>query len=110
MTGSDADRRFSGDPDEPLVGPTRDDEAGTGRERADPGEAQPDAASAKKRASAGPELEDRLRRALADADNTRKRCEQRVAESRSAERVRVCAAWLPIVDNLELALEHADGD
>lgn len=56
------------------------------------------------------DLEDRLRRALADADNARKRCERQVADSRSAERARVAAAWLPVVDNLERALEHAGGD
>ncbi len=56
------------------------------------------------------DLEDRLRRALADADNARKRCEQRVTDSRSDERARTSLAWLSIVDNLERALEHADDD
>jgi molecular chaperone GrpE len=53
------------------------------------------------------ELEDRLRRALADTDNLRKRCARDVERERAAERARVAAAWLPIVDNLELALQHA---
>jgi molecular chaperone GrpE len=56
------------------------------------------------------DLEDRLRRALADADNMRKRCERQVVDARVDERARVAAAWLPIVDNLERALEHADAD
>jgi molecular chaperone GrpE len=56
------------------------------------------------------DLEDRLRRALADADNMRKRCERQVVDARADERSRVAAAWLPIVDNLERALEHADAD
>lgn len=56
------------------------------------------------------DLEDRLRRALADADNMRKRCERQVVDARGDERARVAAAWLPIVDNLERALEHADAD
>jgi molecular chaperone GrpE len=56
------------------------------------------------------DLEDRLRRALADADNMRKRCERQVADARADERVRVAAAWLPVVDNLERALEHADAN
>ncbi len=56
------------------------------------------------------DLEDRLRRALADADNMRKRCARQVVEAREDELSRVAAAWLPIVDNLELALEHADSD
>jgi molecular chaperone GrpE len=55
-------------------------------------------------------LEDRLRRALADADNARKRCERRVVDARTEERTRVSAAWLSIVDNLERALEHAEAD
>jgi len=56
------------------------------------------------------DLEDRLRRALADVDNIRKRCERQVADSRADERARVAATWLPIVDNLERALEHANAD
>jgi molecular chaperone GrpE len=55
-------------------------------------------------------LEDRLRRALADADNARKRCERLVVESRADERARVASEWLPIVDNLERALEHAGAE
>jgi molecular chaperone GrpE len=54
------------------------------------------------------ELEDRLRRALADMDNLRKRCARDIERERAAERARVAAAWLPIVDNLELALQHAE--
>jgi molecular chaperone GrpE len=53
------------------------------------------------------QLDQRWRRAVADADNMRKRCARQVAEERSAERDRVAAEWLPVVDNLERALEHA---
>ncbi len=58
------------------------------------------------------ELEDRWRRPAAELENVRKRCTRQVAEERWAERTRVAAAWLPVVDNLERALEHAppDGD
>jgi molecular chaperone GrpE len=56
------------------------------------------------------ELEDRLRRALADADNARKRCARQIAEAQADERSRVTATWLSIVDNLDRALEHADAD
>jgi molecular chaperone GrpE len=56
------------------------------------------------------ELEDRLRRALADAENARKRCERLVADARTDERARVASEWLPIVDNLERALEHAGAE
>jgi molecular chaperone GrpE len=56
------------------------------------------------------ELENAWRRALADLDNARKRHARELRHEAEAERRRVCLAWLPVVDNLELALEHADGD
>jgi molecular chaperone GrpE len=52
------------------------------------------------------ELEDRWRRALADADNLRKRAARESAVQRDDERARVAAEWLPVLDNLDLALEH----
>jgi molecular chaperone GrpE len=56
------------------------------------------------------ETEDRLRRALADLDNLRKRYHRELARERDVERRRVAAELLPIVDNLERALEHAGPD
>jgi molecular chaperone GrpE len=56
------------------------------------------------------ELEDRLRRVLADMDNMRKRYERELARERAAERARVAKLWLPVVDDLERALEHAGAD
>lgn len=56
------------------------------------------------------ELEDQRRRALADLDNMRKRFGREVERERAAERARVAASWLPVVDHLELALEHAGVD
>lgn len=56
------------------------------------------------------ELEDQWRRALADFDNLRKRVARESTTQRDAERARVAAQWLPVVDNLDLALEHADDD
>jgi molecular chaperone GrpE len=53
------------------------------------------------------ELEDRWRRALADLDNLRKRYERDSTHQRGRERAEVAAAWLPVVDHLELALAHA---
>ena len=53
------------------------------------------------------ELEDRWRRALADLDNLRKRYERESAQQRARERAQVAAAWLPVLDHLELALAHA---
>lgn len=56
------------------------------------------------------ELDDRWRRAMADLDNLRKRHAVELTRVREAERARVAAAWLPVLDNLELALAHADAD
>ena len=77
-----------------------------GPDRAEP--APPEAAEAAEAELA--ELEDRWRRALADLDNLRKRYARELAREREAERARVAAAWLPVLDNLERALEHASGD
>lgn len=56
------------------------------------------------------ELEDRWRRTAADLDNMRKRHARELERERSAERRRVAAAFLPVLDNLELALAHAGSD
>jgi molecular chaperone GrpE len=56
------------------------------------------------------ELTDRWRRALADLDNLRKRYARELPREREAERAKVAAAFLPVVDNLELALAHAGAD
>lgn len=56
------------------------------------------------------DLEDRWRRALADLANLRKRVARDVAAQRAEERVRVAAELLPVLDNLDLALEHAESD
>ncbi|MFK4098499.1 nucleotide exchange factor GrpE [Streptomyces sp. NPDC019531] len=53
------------------------------------------------------DLEDRWRRALADLDNLRKRHARELERERAAERARTAAAFLQVIDNLELALSHA---
>ncbi|HZX04367.1 nucleotide exchange factor GrpE [Kribbella sp.] len=53
------------------------------------------------------ELEDRWRRAVAELDNFRKRTAREAERQREDERARVSRRWLPVVDNLELALDHA---
>ena len=68
-----------------------------------------DAGLAQARAQAQ-EMEDRWRRALADLDNYRKRVARDLESQRQQERTRVAAEWLPVLDNLELALEHASAD
>ncbi|MDN3358115.1 nucleotide exchange factor GrpE [Actinomadura sp. DC4] len=69
-----------------------------------PGPAETDAAT---RIS---ELEDRWRRALADLDNCRKRAARALEEERGAARAWTSAQSLPVLDNLERALEHAEAE
>src|ERR1700730_13799656 len=73
-----------------------------------PGQAAPETVSAHmpELEAACKESEERWRRALADADNMRKRFERELQRLRADERARLATEWLPIVDNLELALEH----
>jgi molecular chaperone GrpE len=56
------------------------------------------------------ELEDLRLRALADLDNVRKRCASQVSRAEAESRARVAQQWLPVVDNLERALAHAQAD
>lgn len=56
------------------------------------------------------DLEDRWRRAVADLDNLRKRYARELERERAAERARVAAQFLPVLDNLDRALAHAGGD
>ncbi|GES24150.1 hypothetical protein Aple_070490 [Acrocarpospora pleiomorpha] len=73
-------------------------DTGTGTGGASGAEMEPDPKVA--------ELEDRLLRAAADMDNLRKR----MAKEVERERARATAEWLPVLDNLELALKHAKAD
>ena len=54
--------------------------------------------------------DERLLRAMADLDNFRKRFEREVVRARKAERCQVAAAWLPVVDDLDRAVEHTGTD
>lgn len=56
------------------------------------------------------DMRDRWQRAVADLDNLRKRCQRDIEDARSGERARVAAEMLPVIDNLELALQHASAD
>jgi molecular chaperone GrpE len=77
------------------------DDPGPNHGTAEAGErARPDAA----------EFEDRWRRALADADNLRKRYRRELSRELAEERERVARAFLPVLDNVELALRHAGAD
>ena len=53
------------------------------------------------------EMEDRWRRALADLDNLRKRVQRDRLRMQEEERARAAREWLPVLDNLDLALAHA---
>jgi molecular chaperone GrpE len=56
------------------------------------------------------EAEDQRLRALADLDNLRKRCAAQVERAEADASARISRQWLPVVDNLERALEHAAAD
>ncbi|MFY9930254.1 MAG: nucleotide exchange factor GrpE [Streptosporangiaceae bacterium] len=56
------------------------------------------------------ELENQRLRALADLDNVRKRCAAQVSRAEVEARTAVTRQWLAVVDNLDLALEHAEAD
>ncbi|MGV9775771.1 nucleotide exchange factor GrpE [Streptosporangium sp. NPDC003464] len=77
-------------------------------------EAAPDVAELQARAAGlqrqNEELEGRWRRALADLDNLRKRVIRDTERVGAEERARAAAEWLPVLDNLERALEHAESD
>jgi molecular chaperone GrpE len=53
------------------------------------------------------QAQDQRLRALADADNARKRCAAQVSRAEAEATARVARQWLPVVDNLERALEHS---
>lgn len=56
------------------------------------------------------DMRDRWQRAAADLDNFRKRCQRDIDEARAGERARVAAELLPVIDNLELAVQHAGAE
>jgi len=55
-------------------------------------------------------LEDSWRRTAAELDNFRKRSAKDLVRAREQERASVAARWLPVLDNLERALEHASSN
>jgi molecular chaperone GrpE len=83
-----------------ITGPPPKEQGGTPADAAGTAAPGPDVA----------ELEDRWRRALADLDNLRKRYSRELGREREAEREKVTAAFLPVLDNIDRALEHAGAD
>jgi molecular chaperone GrpE len=51
------------------------------------------------------ETQDRLHQVVDELDNTRKRNARQAADLRAGARAEAAAAWLPIIDNLDRALE-----
>jgi molecular chaperone GrpE len=90
-------------PEQPGEAPVPQQSAGA----TDQPQQQPEADD---QAAALDELRDRWRRALADLDNLRKRHAKELERARGEERARTAGAWLPVLDNLERALAHADAD
>jgi len=86
------------------TGPPAEPAAGPG-----PAEAGDGSAAAEMTARIA-DLEDQRLRAVADLDNLRKRCARQVTEAREQARAEVARQWLPVVDNLERALAHAQAD
>ena len=96
-------RRLHGELTTTTAGPVTDDRATerAGRAGVEPDASEPTTRSTRRlgRRARGPARCG----ALADLDNLRKRFEREVARERAAERARVAAAWLPVVDDLERA-------
>ena len=78
--------------------------------RAEPVSAPPQAETGTASEQRIAELEDLRLRALADLDNMRKKCASQVSRAEAETRARVALQWLPVVDNLERALAHAQAD
>jgi len=56
------------------------------------------------------DLQDAWRRTAAELDNFRKQCARDIIRARAQERASVASRWLPVLDNLERALDHASSD
>ncbi|MDT4933843.1 MAG: molecular chaperone GrpE [Pseudonocardiales bacterium] len=84
-------------------------ESGGGPQPSNGSPSAPDSSSGRPRPP-DPDWEDRWRRAVADLDNARKRFAREMERVRANERAMVASQLLPVLDNLELALTHAEAD
>ena len=73
-------------------------------------DAPPSLANADAEAEEATEPDRRLLRAIADLENLRKRFQREVVRERGAERALAVSAWLPVIDDLDRALEHVPDD
>jgi molecular chaperone GrpE len=81
---------------------------GSSAERAAGTAADPELAPAPVHPPDAAEWENRWRRTAADLDNLRKRYARDLARERDGERALVASSFLPVVDTIERALEHAE--
>jgi molecular chaperone GrpE len=112
-TSRPAARTPSGGPGPDGTGQSGTGRSGAGRSGAaetDRGAAPGGADETEKFRAELAQMEERWRRALADFDNLRKRVARESARQRDDERAAVAVRWLPVLDNLELALQHATAD
>jgi molecular chaperone GrpE len=98
----DGPRSADGEPAEPADASTDGRTDGRTDDSAD--QAAAEKAELERRVA---ELDDLWRRAVAEQDNLRKRAARDLSRVRDQERAQVAAGWLPVVDNLELALDNA---
>ena len=80
------------------------------QQQAPEGNSEPESDALEKAQARIVQLEDGWRRTAAELDNFRKRCAKDLVRAREQESARTAAGWLPVVDNLERALEHASSD
>jgi len=93
---------------EPERLPSASDQAEDAQPSPETSRAEPESEAPEKAAQIRiAQLEDGWRRAAAELDNFRKRCARDLVRARQQERARTATGWLPVVDNLERALEHA---
>jgi molecular chaperone GrpE len=109
-------------PPEDTAGPARPDGSADTGPAGPAGRAGPEGPAGVGGPGAGPEdriaelgariaeLEDLRRRALADLDNVRKRCAAQLTRVEAETRAEVAREWLPVLDNLDRALEHSSAD
>ena len=98
----DGPHSADGEPAEPADASTEGRTDGRTDESAD--QAAAEKAELERRVA---ELDDLWRRAVAEQDNLRKRTARDLSRIRDQERAQVAARWLPVIDNLELALDNA---
>jgi len=109
MSVPPSDERSQGELDDTVRGGGIDTDKAAEAAAAEPARQAPPSDSSDG-GQAGIDYEDRWRRAVADLDNVRKRQARDLVQERAAERARVAAAFLPVLDTIDMALAHAEAD